>query len=103
MAKIAYHVFKKPKKYKAKNGKERNFIAGIITIPILTEKNSKNHTPSCKNRSVAEMYIRTLPPPPGTKDAPDLLIRDIAENMYIPGSDHVSRRCQLGKSTELSP
>jgi integrase len=30
----------------------------------------------------------------------EILLRDIAENMYIPASPHVSRRKQLGKSTD---
>jgi hypothetical protein len=48
-----------------------------------------------------------LPPPAGQAPAglaapekPPVLIRDIAWDMYIPGSAHVSRRKQLGKSTD---
>ncbi|MDR1957217.1 MAG: hypothetical protein LBQ30_10250, partial [Treponema sp.] len=56
----------------------------------------------CRNRSEAENYIRSIPPPPGAagiQPTPDVRIRDITRDMYIPGSDHIRRRKQLGKST----
>jgi integrase len=103
MARIAYHVFRKAKKsYSKKNLKEKEkiFYRWYYYIDFTGEKIQKA-CPNCKNRSDAESYIRTLPPPPGAKDAPDLSIRDIAEKMYIPGSPHVDRRHQLGKSVEI--
>jgi len=97
VAKMAYHVFKKPKILK---GKKRVY-RWYYYYTDLNGKKIQKACPGCKNRSDAESYIRTLPPPPGALDAPDLSIRAIAENMYLPGSDHVSRRRQLGKSTEM--
>ena len=56
----------------------------------------------CKNRSEAENYIRTLPPPKSALPAQGAAtIREIAEAMYIPGGPHVNRRAQLGKSAEI--
>ena len=97
MAKIAYHVFKKPKK----NRKGKEFYRWYYYFVDLNGKKIQKACPGCKNRSDAESYIRTLAPPPGALDAPDLSIRAIAETMYIPGSAHVDRRRQLGKSIQL--
>jgi hypothetical protein len=33
-------------------------------------------------------------------EKPDVLIRDIVKDMYIPGSAHVGRRVQLGRSVD---
>ena len=96
MAKIAYHVFKKPKK--TREGKE--FYRWYYYYIDGNGKKIQKACPGCKNRSDAESYIRTLPPldRPGASN-PDLLLRDIAKEMYLPGSAHVDRRRQLGKST----
>jgi hypothetical protein len=82
---LQYHVFKKPKKLKGG-----------------------------KSRQEAGDYIRTLPAPPRITVAepaaeynssqkaralplknPDMLVSEIAQNMFIPGSAHVKRRQQL--------
>ncbi|WP_461254880.1 tyrosine-type recombinase/integrase [Treponema sp. R80B11-R83G3] len=57
--------------------------------------------PRCRNRSEADAFVRTLPPPGGGVINPDLLLSVIAEKMYIPGSDHVDRRRQLGQSVKF--
>jgi hypothetical protein len=58
-----------------------------------------------RNRSEAENYIRSIPPPEAALQAvplegQDVTIGAIAAEMYIPASAHVKRREQLGKSTE---
>ena len=100
---LPYHTFRKPKKLKGKTV-HRWYYYWIDAAGKQHQKACRG----CRNRSEAENYIRTLPPPPGTaKDQPppvkrpDVLIRDIAKDMYIPGSGHVGRRGQLGKSTDL--
>ena len=98
MAKIAYHVFRKSKK----NAAGKRFYRWYYYYIDGNGKKIQKACPDCKNRSDAESYIRTLPPldTPGAFN-PDLLLRDIAKDMYIPGSAHVDRRRQLGKSTEI--
>jgi integrase len=98
MAEIGYHVFRKPKKNKA--GKK--FYRWYYYFYDQTGKKIQKACSKCKNRSDAESYIRTLPPivAPGAAKA-EPMIKTIAENMYIPGSAHVDRRRQLGKSTTL--
>jgi hypothetical protein len=74
-----------------------------------------------RNRQQAEDYIRTLPPPSRAAASmpqaiaagdlhtkpirlannPDMLVREIAEKMFVPGSDHVKRRIQLKKSVSM--
>ena len=58
--------------------------------------------PDCRNRNEAENYIRTLPSLAPAVTSPDeITIAEIAGEMYIPGSAHVNRRVQLGKSAEI--
>jgi integrase len=98
MAKIPYHVFKKPKKNRA--GKP--FFRWYYYYLDKDGKKIQKACPKCRNRSDAESYIRTLPPleVPGIEN-PDVLIKDIAGTMYVPGSAHIDRRRQLGKSTNI--
>lgn len=97
MAEIAYHVFKKKKI--TKDGKP--FFRWYYYFYDNTGKKIQKACPypECKNRSDAESYIRTLPPLAGAKN-PDVLLSEIADTMYFPGSAHVDRRRQLGKSTD---
>jgi len=87
-----YHVFKKSRivggkkihkwyYYYRQNGKQ-------------IQKVCKN----CTNRSMAESYIRTLPSLDARPVAYNTKIKTIAKNMFLPGSEHVSRREQLGLS-----
>jgi integrase len=121
MANLEYHAFRKPKVLK--NGKtvHRWYYYWIDA------KTGKQIQKSCgtkvKSRQAAEDYIRTLPAPllknPGTgaasapilgspherpqkmRNNPDMLVREIAETMFIPGSNHLSRRRQLKKSVSI--
>jgi integrase len=98
MADIGYHVFKKPKKNRA----GKRFYRWYYYFYDQNGKKIQKACPKCRNRSDAESYIRTLSPlqGPGATN-PEILIKHIAETMYIPGSAHVDRRRQLGKSTNL--
>ncbi|MCL2093793.1 MAG: tyrosine-type recombinase/integrase [Treponema sp.] len=109
-----YHAFKKPKKLK--NGK-KVYRWYYYWIDDTGKQIQKSCGTKVKNRQQAEDYIRTLPPPPrsatpadgkssGIYAVParrqnnnDLLVREIAETMYLPGSPHLQRRQQLKKST----
>jgi integrase len=121
MANLEYHAFRKPKVLK--NGKtvHRWYYYWIDA------QSGKQIQKSCgrniRSRADAEDYIRALPAPPlknpGTAAAPgflsgnpherpqkmrnnpDMLVREIAETMFIPGSDHLSRRRQLKKSVSI--
>ncbi|MDR3336803.1 MAG: site-specific integrase [Treponema sp.] len=96
---MEYHVFKKPKKLK--NGKAvRRWYYYFV------DKNGKEIQKSCgkfvKNRSDAESFVRELPGwGPGNAESVRVLVKTIAENMYIPGSDHYKRRKELGRSTDM--
>ena len=94
-----YRVFKKA--VKGKNGKtaRRWYYYWQDAAGKQHQKICKN----CRNKSEADNFIRSLPDfalsansMPG-----EATIREIAENMYIPESAHVSRRIQLGKSAEI--
>nr|DAT90496.1 MAG TPA: Integrase [Caudoviricetes sp.] len=88
-----YHVFKKPK---IKNGKK------IYKWYYYYTQNGKQIQKACKNcnnRSDAESYIRSLPPL--QNKSASITVKDIAQTMFLTGSDHVSRRSQLGLSVLL--
>jgi integrase len=98
MTKIGYHVFKKSKK--DRSGKR--FYRWYYYFYDQNGKKIQKACPKCRNRSDAESYIRTLPPLQGSgADNPEILIKHIAEIMYIPGSAHIDRRRQLGKSINI--
>ena len=85
-----YHVFKKSKE---KSGKK------VFKWYYYYSQNGKRIQKACKgcnNRSEAESYIRTLPAL--NTFCTKLKIKDIAKNMFLTGSDHVSRREQFGLS-----
>ena len=95
---IDFHVFRKPKK--TREGKL--FYRWYYWFYNEDGLRIQKACPNCKNKSDAESYIRTLPPvaAPGVKNE-NVLLSQIAEFMYIPGSDHVDRRQQLGKSSAI--
>ena len=94
---IDYHVFRKPKKNKA----GKTFYRWYYYFYSEGKKIQKA-CPKCRNRSDAESYIRTLPPVSAAGMLGDnLLLRDVAGSMYIPGSAHVERRRQLGKAAQI--
>jgi integrase len=86
-----YHAFRKPKKLK--NGKtvHRWYYYYLDE----NKKQIQKACRGCKNRKEAEDYIRTLPGA-NVKDT-RVLIRDICADMFVPGSDHMNRRIQLGR------
>ena len=84
-----YHVFKKP--VVGKNGKiEKRWYYWYVLNGKQYQKICKN----CRTRAEAEAFISELPDVNKLK----LLISDVAKDMYLPGSEHVSRREQLGRS-----
>ena len=94
-----YKIFRKSVKSKSGKIVRRWYYYWQDAAGIQHQKICKG----CRNRSEADNYIRTIPglmlpaiSPPG-----EATISEIADNMYIPGSAHVSRRIQLGKSAEL--
>jgi integrase len=97
-----FHTFRKPKILK--NGDK--VYKWYYYYYSNTGKKVQKRCTACKNRSEAETFIRSIPVPPdvaGAADLPpvwDVRIKDIAGNMFIPGSDHIERRKQLGKSIE---
>ncbi|MCL2139966.1 MAG: site-specific integrase [Treponema sp.] len=99
MEKLPYHVFKKSKK--TKDGK-KFYRWYYYYLEPQTGKKIQKACPNCRNRSDAENYIRTIPllTVPGAKN-PNITVGEIAKQMYIPGSAHVDRRRQLGKSIEI--
>lgn len=90
---MEYHVFKKPR---IKNGKK---IYKWYYYYTLNGKQIQKVCKNCLNRSDAESYIRSLPPL--TEFKREITVADVAENMFLPKSDHLERRIQLGKSIDL--
>ena len=87
---MEYHVFKKPR---IKNGKK---IYKWYYYYTLNGKQIQKVCKNCLNRADAESYIRTLQPLSSLKNK--IMIKDIAEKMFLEGSSHISRRKQLGLS-----
>jgi len=107
MAKLEYRAFKKPKKLKNGDTVRRWYY---YYVDSSGKKIQKSCGKGIKSREAAENFIRALPSPPRGKNTPggvfagirannvDLLVGDIAKDMFIPGSGHVKRRQQLKKS-----
>jgi integrase len=108
---LKYHVFRKPRRLKNKKIVRRWYY---YWVDETGKKIQKSCGTKVKNREQAEDFIRTLPQPapaviPNKADAvkrlhtlplknPDILVEDIAKNMFLPGSAHIQRRAQLKKS-----
>jgi len=90
---VEYHVFKKAVKGAKGRITNRWYYYYVDNAGKMVQKVCKN----CRNRSEAENYIRSLPPLINDVTQNPLL-KNIAAEMFIPGSDHVDRRRQLGKS-----
>lgn len=88
---MEFHVFKKPKKLK--NGKtvHRWYYYYINESKKQVQKACRG----CKTRKEAEDYIRALAG--DGAHGSTVLIKDIADKMYIPGGDHINRLNQLGR------
>jgi integrase len=116
MGKLEYHAFRKSKMLKSGKKVRRWYYYWI-------DETGKQYQKTCgkdvKSRNAAEDFIRSLPPPPETVVAQplpspgniyarpvrannnNLLVREIADKMFIPGSQHIMRRQQLKKSVSM--
>jgi integrase len=85
-----YRLFRKPR---IKNGKRvHRWYYYYLDHGRQVQKSCKR----CTTKAEAEAYIKNLPA--RTKDGNGyILVKSIAENMYIPGGPHMSRREELGK------
>ncbi|GHV91316.1 hypothetical protein AGMMS50268_18190 [Spirochaetia bacterium] len=119
MSALQYHAFRKPKILKS--GKTVHRWYYYYVDPDTGKQIQKSCGKAVRNRQQAEDYVRTLPPPPRAAlrgsaptavgdphvkpvrlaNNPDMLVREIAENMFIPGSEHINRRTQLKKSVSM--
>jgi integrase len=88
--KMGYHVFRKPKKLK--NGKTVH--RWYYYYHDENGKQVQKACKRCKSRKEAEDYIRSLSDAAGDNV---VLIKGIAETMFLPNSDHMNRRNQLGR------
>jgi hypothetical protein len=91
---MIFHVFRKPRTLQ--NGKKVH--RWYYYWEDVQGKKVQRACRGCRTRAEAEDYIRTLPPPPGASRGPNVLVGDIARDMYIPGGAHFNRRIQLGRS-----
>jgi integrase len=83
-----YHLFRKPR---LKNGKT---VHRWYYYFVVNGKQIQKSCKRCSTKAQAEAYLKKLPNLSG-KNA--ILVKTIAESMYIPNSDHMKRRIQLGK------
>jgi len=90
---VDYHTFKKAVKGTKGRITNRWYYYYTDADGKMVQKVCKG----CRNRSEADDFIRSLPPLTHNAEK-GVLIRDVAAEMFIPGSDHVDRRRQLGKS-----
>jgi integrase len=102
MENFVYHVFRKPKTLKGGKKVHRWYYYWLDAAG----KQHQNACKGCRNRSEAENYIRTLPLSQDTASTVPaggdwVAIGEIAQNMYVPGSAHVKRRIQPGKSVAI--
>jgi len=99
MPKLEYHAFRKPKKLKGGKTVHRWYY---YYVGADGRKIQKSCGTDVKSRQAAEDYIRALPPPGAAEGRPtaaaDMLVGEIAKDMFVPGGDHVKRRGQLKKS-----
>ena len=112
MSNLSYHAFRRP--VRLKNGKKvRRWY--YYWIDDTGKQVQKTCGKNVKSREAAENFIRSLPPPPKAATAApcdkhglllyskpannnDMLVKDIASEMFLPGTIHVKRRQQLKKS-----
>lgn len=84
-----YHVFRRH----VKSGNKLVWRWHYWFEDIKTGKRVIRVCKNCTTRYEAELYVQSLNEKYNSKK-----IKDIAEFMFIPGSDHVKRRQQLGKT-----
>lgn len=88
-----YHIFRKTVKSGNKILKKWYYWYYDETTCRQIQKVCKG----CSSKWDAEQFVQKLPPLTGSST----LIKDIARDMYIPGSKHCLRRQQMGMSVEL--
>jgi integrase len=88
-----YHLFKKPR---VKNGKT---IHKWYYYYLVNGRQIQKSCKRCTAKAEAEAFIKKLPRLSGKNS---VLVKTIAETMFIPGSEHMKRRIQLGKPLERS-
>lgn len=89
-----YHLFKKPRKIKNKTVHRWYYYY----VDPFTGKEIQKACRGCKTQAEAFAYISNLPP---LYVARKVTIAEIANFMYIPGSDHVTRLEKLGKELDI--
>jgi hypothetical protein len=87
-----YHLFKKPR---VKNGKT---IHKWYYYYAVNGKQVQKSCKRCATKAEADAYIRKLP---GRAEQSAVLIKTAVETMFIPGSNHMKRRIQLGRPLDL--
>ncbi|MDR0599595.1 MAG: hypothetical protein LBG84_05875, partial [Treponema sp.] len=90
-----FHVFKKPKKLKSGKTVHRWYFYFLDENKRQVQRACRG----CKTRKEAEDYIRKLDSMGGADTG--ALIKDIAQNMYIPGGAHIDRLVQLGRILDI--
>jgi hypothetical protein len=83
-----YHLFKKPR---VKNGK---IIRKWYYYYVVNGKQIQKSCKRCATKAEAEAFIQKLPRRSGINA---VLVKTVTENMFVPGSDHMKRRIQLGR------
>jgi hypothetical protein len=78
-----YHLFRKPR---LKNGK---IVHRWYYYYFVAGKQVQKSCKRCSTKAQAEAYISKLPRLSGQNA---ILVKTIAESMFIPGSDHMNRR-----------
>lgn len=88
-----YHVFRKA----VKSGKKTTKRWYYWYYDDTTCRQIQKVCRGCSTKWDAEQFVQKLPPLTGSST----LLKDIARDMYIPGSKHCLRRQQMGMSVEL--
>lgn len=91
-----YRIYKK-QIYSRPSGKMKTKWFYWYRDPI-TNKQITKTCRNCNTKREAEMYIASLPPVSLLLTA---TIKEVAEFMYVPGSPHMERREQFGKTTSV--
>ena len=89
MSLLIYHVFRRH----VKSGNKLVWRWHYWFTDLNTGKRIIRVCKNCSTRYEAEQYVSALNEKRNSKK-----IKDIAQDMYLPGSDHVKRRQQLGKT-----
>lgn len=86
-----YHIFKKSVKSKGKTVHKWYYYWNDPVTGVMHQKVCKG----CKTQAEAYAFVSSLP---SLFSEEKITIKKIAENMYIPGSEHIERSLKLGKT-----